>query len=207
MRPTYAEGSMRAALGVLSSDQRELLPAASARIVRAGGAVRAAGFPGGLRLRIRGGTGSIHVACHVYRYVRWVESLFTLRPTIRPYLSRIRRTRQLTTRELFLVVSIITHNAPFESIKYHPCWWYLYIIINMLKSQLISLSFLLYYTYGYPNTPRRHSHKMTADLKKALLAHKPALAAWQDITPLAEGKRRPCCWPGCMHRERKVRRN
>lgn len=74
-------------------------------------------------------------------------------------------------------------------------------------------------------------HKMPADLRKSLLAHPKALVFWNDITPLArnewicwvegaklietrarrvervhkelvEGMRRPCCWPGCMHRER-----
>lgn len=74
-------------------------------------------------------------------------------------------------------------------------------------------------------------HTLPKDLKKELLAHKESLAAWNDITPLArnewicwvesaklietrdrrvqrtyteltEGKRRPCCWPGCIHRER-----
>lgn len=73
------------------------------------------------------------------------------------------------------------------------------------------------------------AHKMPADLKQALLAKPQALAAWEDITPLArnewicwtvtvmkpetrnqhvkrvvseliEGKRRPCCWLGCLHR-------
>lgn len=73
-------------------------------------------------------------------------------------------------------------------------------------------------------------HTLPADLRKALASHKEGLAAWNDITPLArnewicwveggklidtrkrrverthnelaEGKRRPCCWPGCMHRE------
>ena len=72
-------------------------------------------------------------------------------------------------------------------------------------------------------------HKLPADLKAALLAAPKALAAWEDITPLArnewicwvtspkkletrtrhveraiedltKGKRRPCCWPGCPHR-------
>jgi len=72
-------------------------------------------------------------------------------------------------------------------------------------------------------------HPLPADLKKALLADKKALAAWKDITPLArnewicwtisvkqektrkdhvrrviselkEGMRRPCCWVGCTHR-------
>ena len=74
-------------------------------------------------------------------------------------------------------------------------------------------------------------HELPADLREALLAASTALAAWQDITPLArneficwvedakqaatrerrirrtreeleEGQRRPCCWPGCKHRER-----
>lgn len=74
-------------------------------------------------------------------------------------------------------------------------------------------------------------HKMPADLRKVLIANAEALEAWNDITPLArnewicrvegaklietrerrvertateltEGMRRPCCWPGCMHRER-----
>lgn len=74
-------------------------------------------------------------------------------------------------------------------------------------------------------------HKLPADLRTALLGNSTALAAWKDITPLArneficwvedakqqttrqrrirrtqeeleEGMRRPCCWPGCKHRER-----
>jgi len=74
-------------------------------------------------------------------------------------------------------------------------------------------------------------HKLPADLRKALIANKDGLKAWNDITPLArnewicwvegaklidtrkrrverthtelaEGIRRPCCWPGCMHREK-----
>lgn len=77
-------------------------------------------------------------------------------------------------------------------------------------------------------------HKLPADLREALLANAAALAAWIDITPLArneficwvedakqpttrsrrirrtqeelqEGLRRPCCWPGCKHRERNGR--
>ena len=72
-------------------------------------------------------------------------------------------------------------------------------------------------------------HELPADLQAALTAHPQALATWEDITPLArnewicwiesakksetrtkrvtwgrqnleEGKRRPCCWPGCPHR-------
>ncbi len=74
-------------------------------------------------------------------------------------------------------------------------------------------------------------HTLPADLYAALIADATALAAWEDITPLArneficwvedakqektrsrrirrtveeldEGMRRPCCWPGCKHRER-----
>lgn len=76
-------------------------------------------------------------------------------------------------------------------------------------------------------------HKLPADLRKAL-ADSPALDAWRSITPLArnewicwvesakqdqtrdrrigrtagelaDGKRRPCCWPGCSHREKNGR--
>lgn len=72
-------------------------------------------------------------------------------------------------------------------------------------------------------------HKLPLDLKKALTSNSKALEKWEDITPLArnewicwtvtvkkadtrkdhvrrvtkeliEGKRRPCCWPGCIHR-------
>jgi len=72
-------------------------------------------------------------------------------------------------------------------------------------------------------------HKTPVDLRKALMADQAALAEWADITPLArnewicwvenakqketrkrrialtctklaQGTRRPCCWPGCTHR-------
>jgi uncharacterized protein YdeI (YjbR/CyaY-like superfamily) len=72
-------------------------------------------------------------------------------------------------------------------------------------------------------------HALPADLEAAILADPKALATWKLITPLArnewicwvesakkietrqkriswgceslgEGKRRPCCWPGCPHR-------
>lgn len=77
--------------------------------------------------------------------------------------------------------------------------------------------------------PSGTAHKLPADLKKALAAKPRALAAWESLTPLArnewicwvvsvkkeetrthhikravaelaEGKRRPCCWMGCVHR-------
>ena len=72
-------------------------------------------------------------------------------------------------------------------------------------------------------------HDLPDDLRDAILVDPQALATWEDITPLArnewicwvesakkaetrqkriawgrenlnEGKRRPCCWPGCPHR-------
>jgi Bacteriocin-protection, YdeI or OmpD-Associated len=72
-------------------------------------------------------------------------------------------------------------------------------------------------------------HELPADLRDALASDEKALAAWEDITPLArnewicwtitvkqqktrdehvkrvvselkEGMRRPCCWLGCIHR-------
>ena len=74
-------------------------------------------------------------------------------------------------------------------------------------------------------------HLLPSDLGEALKQDLQALATWQDITPLArndwicwvesakkeatrrkridwgrsnlrDGKRRPCCWPGCPHRKK-----
>ena len=74
---------------------------------------------------------------------------------------------------------------------------------------------------------------LPADLRQTLLAHDDATAIWQTLTPLArnewicwvispklqktrdehikrlidelrEGKRRPCCWIGCIHRTDKA---
>ncbi|MGV8130979.1 MAG: YdeI/OmpD-associated family protein [Candidatus Pacearchaeota archaeon] len=76
-------------------------------------------------------------------------------------------------------------------------------------------------------------HKMPSDLKKVLLEHQEALDQWESLTPLARneficwiedakknetrierigrtlndlinGKRRPCCWIGCIHRTDKA---
>ncbi|MBN9589911.1 MAG: hypothetical protein BGN85_06155 [Alphaproteobacteria bacterium 64-11] len=78
-------------------------------------------------------------------------------------------------------------------------------------------------------------HDLPGDMRKALGADATALAAWQGITPLArnewicwvtivkndetrkehvqrlvaqlkEGMRRPCCWPGCPHRNPKAKK-
>ena len=72
-------------------------------------------------------------------------------------------------------------------------------------------------------------HELPTDLKQALTKSPAAVAKWEDLTPLArnewicwnisvkqdstrknhiertitelqEGKRRPCCWLGCIHR-------
>jgi uncharacterized protein YdeI (YjbR/CyaY-like superfamily) len=72
-------------------------------------------------------------------------------------------------------------------------------------------------------------HEVPTDLRKMLTSDPKALSTWEDITPLArnewicwiesaktvetrtrriewgcsnlrDGKRRPCCWPGCKHR-------
>lgn len=76
-------------------------------------------------------------------------------------------------------------------------------------------------------------HKVPIDLKRALGSAPKALLAWNGISPLArnewicwnisvkqqvtrenhikrtvaelqEGKRRPCCWVGCIHRKDKA---
>ena len=76
-------------------------------------------------------------------------------------------------------------------------------------------------------------HQAGEDLRNALLADPEILALWQSLTPLGrneficwvedakqpktrerrivrtreeliEGKRRPCCWAGCIHRTDKV---
>ncbi len=74
-------------------------------------------------------------------------------------------------------------------------------------------------------------HRVSHDIRDALLKNRKALEAWESLTPLArnewicwtisvkkretredhvrrlvddleKGKRRPCCWPGCPHREK-----
>src|SRR5438552_7974423 len=76
------------------------------------------------------------------------------------------------------------------------------------------------------------AHTVPVDLRRVLIANRTVLAAWQDVTPLSrnewicwvlgpkkaetrsqhiqrlqyellEGKRRPCCWLGCIHRKDK----
>ncbi len=75
-------------------------------------------------------------------------------------------------------------------------------------------------------------HQVPKDLRVALISDAKALTEWEDLTPLArnewicwvtlvkraetrrehvertiselkEGKRRPCCWLGCIHRKDK----
>ena len=76
------------------------------------------------------------------------------------------------------------------------------------------------------------AHAVPADLRRVLIANPKVLATWEDFTPLARnewicwvlwpnraetrsqhierlrtellaGKRRPCCWLGCVHRKDK----
>lgn len=76
-------------------------------------------------------------------------------------------------------------------------------------------------------------HEVPADMRMALTADKAARVTWEDLTPLArnewicwvtyvkkeatrtehikrliddlkQGKRRPCCWIGCIHRTDKA---
>lgn len=76
-------------------------------------------------------------------------------------------------------------------------------------------------------------HELPADLKRVLSADKSLFEIWEDLTPLARnewicwvvtvkrqetrddhikrmktellaGKRRPCCWMGCIHRTDKA---
>ncbi len=76
-------------------------------------------------------------------------------------------------------------------------------------------------------------HAMVEDVQQELAANPDALALWQSLTPLGrneylcwvqdakrsatrsrrvarlietlrEGKRRPCCWSGCIHRDDKA---
>ena len=75
-------------------------------------------------------------------------------------------------------------------------------------------------------------HEMSDDLAKALSQSREAVDLWESLTPIArneficwiedakqektrvkridrtvgdlvDGKRRPCCWPGCIHRHDK----
>ncbi len=76
-------------------------------------------------------------------------------------------------------------------------------------------------------------HQAAADMRSAIMADPAVLTLWQSLTPLGrneficwvedakqaktrekrirrtieemqEGKRRPCCWPGCIHRTDKA---
>ena len=100
----------------------------------------------------------------------------------------------------------------------------------MLAIALIPTALLLWEDRRVKNETRPGPvHKTPPDLRMALGADATTQAAWKDLTPLAqnewicwiisakqeatrsrriqraveelkEGKRRPCCWPGCPHR-------
>ncbi|NJL96286.1 YdeI/OmpD-associated family protein [Candidatus Gracilibacteria bacterium] len=79
------------------------------------------------------------------------------------------------------------------------------------------------------------NHQVPADLKNILTANSELLQKWNNLTPLArnewicwttivkqektrkehlvrlqeeilEGKKRPCCWPGCPHRRESAKK-
>ena len=87
-------------------------------------------------------------------------------------------------------------------------------------------------TILYMKVSSEVAHAIPADMKKALVASPKALLKWESLTPLARnewicwtisvktpetranhvrrvisellgGKRRPCCWIGCIHRKGK----
>jgi uncharacterized protein YdeI (YjbR/CyaY-like superfamily) len=78
-------------------------------------------------------------------------------------------------------------------------------------------------------------HEVPADLRKVLVSNPDVLDIWNSLTPLSrnewicwitivkktetrnehierfceellDGKRRPCCWPGCPHRRPKAKK-
>lgn len=78
-------------------------------------------------------------------------------------------------------------------------------------------------------------HPVPPDIKKALVSHKDLVELWNSLTPIARnewicwttivkkqetrkehivrmqedllaGKKRPCCWPGCPHRNPKAKK-
>ena len=82
-----------------------------------------------------------------------------------------------------------------------------------------------------PTVSESAFHKVPADMKKELTSSEKLLEAWNSITPIARnewicwvtivkkeetriehiermredllnGKKRPCCWPGCPHRNK-----
>lgn len=88
-------------------------------------------------------------------------------------------------------------------------------------------------TAANKDTPAGVVHGLPADLQSALTSDQKALVLWEGLTPLArnewicwvtfvkkeetrkehikrtvgelkDGKRRPCCWMGCIHRTDKI---
>ena len=100
------------------------------------------------------------------------------------------------------------------------------------RSEVVAVLALARYCHPMSSrVPGGVVHKLPGDLRETLVASPTALDAWMDITPLArneficwvedakqkvtrerrirrtkegleDGQRRPCCWPGCAHRER-----
>lgn len=103
----------------------------------------------------------------------------------------------------------------------------------MVYSNTVCIFYLLLYSYMTKVISGGTAHTLPTDLKKALTTSAKALSTWEHITPLArnewicwtisvktqetrnehieraiedlsKGKRRPCCWIGCVHRKDKA---
>lgn len=104
------------------------------------------------------------------------------------------------------------------------------------KNINLSVFFLfILYTYHMPTINSGVVHDIPADLTQILESQPAILEKWNSLTPLArnewicwvisvskpetrtdhlrrlqeeltEGKRRPCCWPGCPHRNQNARK-
>lgn len=104
---------------------------------------------------------------------------------------------------------------------------------SYIKSSIHDFVSIRYYKYMFKKELTGGTvHKMPADLQDALLSDKTAAKIWPGLTSLArneficwvenakqietrqrrikrtceelnEGKRRPCCWMGCVHRSDK----
>ena len=105
------------------------------------------------------------------------------------------------------------------------------MVFRVTTGPIAQLSFLCLNVYTKYMKKEGPVHSIPKDLQLSLDTRPEAYEAWKNCTPLAqnewicwietaklietrqhridrtineliEGKRRPCCWPGCAHRER-----
>ncbi len=133
-----------------------------------------------------------------------------------------------------LLHSVVARSRALEAglppqVETRPAWSTSRILVDERRLDPCTLRVM-----SRTDLPAGTVHVLPQDLRDALNADSAALMAWQDITALArnewicwvedakrdetrqrrisrahtelaEGKRRPCCWPGCSHRERNGR--